>query len=81
MSTDTMKLEELVSRAKELSPLNKVRLIERIMFLLEQELMTPQSTQDTLSAWAEVYAGLSEKEIMEVENLALDRRHFMKQEA
>lgn len=81
MNTDTLKLEELTSQVKQLSPLDKVRLIERIMPLLEQELMTPQSTHDTLSAWADVYAGLSDKEIMEVERLALDRSHFMKQEA
>ncbi len=81
MSTDTTKLEELASLVKQLSPLDKVRLIERIMPLLEQELMTPQSAQDTLSAWEEVYAGLSEKEIGEVERLSLNRSHFMKQDA
>lgn len=81
MSTDTAKLEELASQVRLLSPVDKVRLIERIMPALEQELMTPQSTQDNLSAWAEVYAGLSDKEIMEVERLSLDRSHFMKQDA
>jgi len=80
MSTDTAKLDELAYQVKQLSPRDKVRLIERIMPLLEQELMTLHSTQDTLSAWAEVYAGFSEKEIMEVEHLALDRRHFMKED-
>lgn len=81
MTENIIKLEELTAQAMLLSPLDKIRLIERIMPKLEQELSTDESPQDTLSAWGLVYAGLSEKDIMEVEKHALDRSHFMKQEA
>ncbi len=33
-----------------------------------------------LEAWHQVYAGLSDDEIQEVETIALDRSHFMPQE-
>jgi predicted DNA-binding antitoxin AbrB/MazE fold protein len=34
-----------------------------------------------LEAWQHVYAGLSDQDIAEIENMAVDRSHFMRQEA
>ena len=81
MDENTLRFEELAAQAAQLSPLDKVRLIERIMPVLEQELAAPMTPEDALSAWSEVYDGLSEKEIREIEHMALDRSHFMKQDA
>jgi len=40
----------------------------------------PESPDALLDAWHQVYAGLTDEEIAQIETLALDRQHFMRQE-
>jgi hypothetical protein len=40
----------------------------------------PESPDEMLNAWHQVYEGLTDEEIRQIETLALDRRHFMRQE-
>jgi predicted DNA-binding antitoxin AbrB/MazE fold protein len=40
----------------------------------------PESPDETLDAWVRVDEGLSEDEVAQVEAIALDRSHFMRQE-
>jgi hypothetical protein len=37
----------------------------------------PESPDEMLEAWHQVYEGLTDEEIRQIEALALDRRHFM----
>jgi predicted DNA-binding antitoxin AbrB/MazE fold protein len=39
-----------------------------------------ESPEDALQAWQQVYAGLSDEEIAEIEAIALDRSNFMRPE-
>lgn len=44
--------------------------------------LPPTESPDTgLEAWQQVYASLSEQDIVDIESIALDRGHFMLQEA
>lgn len=40
-----------------------------------------EDPDQALQAWQQVYEGLSEQEIVEIESIALDRNHFMRQES
>jgi len=42
--------------------------------------VSPESPDAMLDAWHQVYAGLTDEEIAQIETLSLDRRHFMRQE-
>jgi predicted DNA-binding antitoxin AbrB/MazE fold protein len=39
-----------------------------------------ESPDETLDAWQGVYGGLTDEEIVQIEALAFDRSHFMRQE-
>lgn len=51
---------------------------ERVVVNVERAEEEDASTQ--LAAWREVYSGLSENDIAEVEAIALDRSHFFREE-
>lgn len=51
---------------------------ERVVVNVERAEEEDASTQ--LAAWREVYSGLSENDIAEVEATALDRSHFFREE-
>ncbi len=78
--SETITLESVTTLALSLRPVEKVRLVERLMSVLEQELVTRQTRDVSLAAWQQVYADLSEEDIAEVERIATDRSHFMRQE-
>ncbi len=78
--TETITLESVMTLALALRPVEKVRLVERLMSVLEQELVTQQPQGASLSAWQQVYADLSEEDIAEIERIATDRTDFMRQE-
>lgn len=39
-----------------------------------------ESPDETLNAWHQVYEGCTDEEITQIETIALDRSHFMRQE-
>jgi hypothetical protein len=39
-----------------------------------------ENPDQELESWHQVFAGLSDKDIQEIESIALDRSHFMAQE-
>ena len=50
---------------------------QEVVLSVEPLVMTPAQAQGHLSQWSEVYGGLTEEEIAEIEGLALDRSHFV----
>ena len=44
-------------------------------------LVLVENPDTELEAWQHVYAGLSDQDIAEIENMAVDRSRFMRQEA
>ena len=66
-----------------LTPLKPLNLPEQQRVIITIRLMPPDEPDESekiLRAWQQVYAGLSEAEIAEVENIALDRSQFMSPE-
>jgi hypothetical protein len=47
------------------------------VILAEEEASYEKRAADTLTAWQQVYVGLSETDMTEVETVALEREHFM----
>ena len=60
----TSELEQAVSLALNLSPLDKVRLVEQVMATLEQDLSQKQAKKSLYGIWSEL--DLSSEEIDEV---------------
>ena len=63
-----------------LKPLQDPGLEEHQRVLLEIQTEPEDKAASTLEGWHQVYAGLSEEEIAEVEAIALDRDHFLRDE-
>jgi predicted DNA-binding antitoxin AbrB/MazE fold protein len=63
-----------------LKPLEPIKLPEhqRVTITIQPPLL--EKPDQELESWHQVYAGLSDQEISEIESIALDRRHFMIQE-
>lgn len=62
-----------------LTPLEPLDLSEHQRVIITIHLPTPATSEKALLAWQQVYAGLSEEDIGEIEQIALDRSHFMPQ--
>jgi predicted DNA-binding antitoxin AbrB/MazE fold protein len=84
---DTLEREVTVTRTLEavyeggvLKPLEDPGLEEHQRVLLEIRTEPQEAMASTLEAWQQVYEGLSEEEIAEVEAIALDRGHFSREE-
>lgn len=62
-----------------LKPLTPLQLPEhqRVSVTIEE---LPESPEEVLRAWGQVYEGLSDKEIAEIEAIILDRSNFMRPE-
>ncbi len=60
MNTNSLLLEQVFTQASRLETLDKVRLIERLMATLEQELTTTQSSAPTVRSWRGVCAHLGQ---------------------
>lgn len=50
---------------------------QEVVISVETWALTPAQAQAHLSRWGEVYAGLSSEDVSEVEQVALDRSHFV----
>ncbi len=60
-----------------LKPLEKLDLRENQRVRIIVSVPDAEDVERSLQAWHEVYAGLSAEEIAAVEQIALDRTHFM----
>jgi len=63
-----------------LKPLEVLDLPEHQRVRITIHAVPPESPDEMLDAWHQVYEGLTDEEIRQIEALALDRRHFMRQE-
>lgn len=77
--SETVALEKVTALAWRLPPLDQIRLIEQLMPTIEREFMALESPDESLAAWRQVYAELSEEDIAVVEQIATDRSNFMRQ--
>ena len=71
---------EAVYEGGVLKPLEDPGLEEHQRVFLEIRTEPQEAIASTLEAWQQVYEGLSEQEIAEVEAIALDRGHFSREE-
>jgi hypothetical protein len=79
--SETVALEKVTALARRLPPLDQIRLIEQLMPAIEREFMSLESPNESLAAWRQIYAGLSEEDVAIVEQIATDRSNFMRQVA
>ena len=64
-----------------LTPLESLDLPEHQQLTITIRLPDAEDPDQALESWQKVYSGLSEHEIAEIESIALDRNHFMRQES
>jgi predicted DNA-binding antitoxin AbrB/MazE fold protein len=63
-----------------LKPLESLNLPEHQRVTITIQLPLVENPFQELESWHQVYAGLSDSDIAEIESIALDRSHFMAQE-
>ena len=78
---ETATLDQVIGLALNLPPLEQLLLVERLMSVLKREWVAREIPVTSLQTWQNVYAGLSEQDIADVERIALDRSNFMSQES
>jgi len=64
-----------------LKPLESIKLLEHQRVTIMIQLPMVENPDQELESWHQVYSELSDQEIKEIESIALDRSHFMVQEA
>jgi len=64
-----------------LTPLESLDLPEHQRLVITIRLPATEDHDQALEAWHQVYEGLSEEEIVEIESIALRRNHFMRRES
>ncbi len=64
-----------------LKPLGSIKLLEHQRVTIMIQLPIIENPDQELESWHQVYSELSDQEIKEIESIALDRNHFMAQEA
>jgi len=64
-----------------LKPLESIKLLEHQRVTIMIQLPMVENPDQELESWHQVYFELSDQEIREIESIALDRSHFMTQEA
>jgi predicted DNA-binding antitoxin AbrB/MazE fold protein len=62
-------------------PLETINLPEHQHVVITFELPRALDVGAELEAWRQVYAGLSDQDVADVEAIALDRRNFMRQDS
>jgi predicted DNA-binding antitoxin AbrB/MazE fold protein len=72
---------EAIYRNGVFTPLQPLSLSEEQRVTIILQLPTQEKPEETLAAWRQVYAGFSEESVAEIEGIALDRSHFMREEA
>ena len=68
---------EVIYRNDAFMPLKPPGLPENQRLKITLHLPAEKRAADTLAAWQQVYVGLSETDVNEVEAIALDREYFM----
>ena len=63
-----------------LKPLEPIKLLDHQRVKITIQPLVIENPDQELESWHQVYAGLSDMEISEIETIALDRSHFMVQE-
>jgi len=63
-----------------LKPLEPIKLPDHQRVTITIQPLLIENPDQELESWHQVYAGLSDMEISEIESIALDRSHFMVQE-
>lgn len=63
-----------------LKPLESLKLPEHQKVTITIQLPPMENPDEELESWHQVYAGLSDGDIREIESIILDRSHFMAQE-
>jgi predicted DNA-binding antitoxin AbrB/MazE fold protein len=71
---------EAIYEQGSLKPLEALDLPEHQRVRITIHDLPPENPDAMLDAWHQVYAGLTDEEIAQVETLTLNRRHFMRQE-
>ena len=64
-----------------LKPLEPLKLPEHQRVTITIQALLIENPDQELESWHQVYSELSDQEIKEIESIALDRSHFMAQEA
>ena len=64
-----------------LKPLESIKLLDHQRVTIMIQLPMVENPDQELESWHQVYSELSDQEIKEIESIALDRSHFMVQEA
>ena len=59
-----------------LKPLEPIKLPEHQRVTITIQPLLTENPDQELESWHQVYAGLSDMEISEIESIALDRSHF-----
>jgi len=62
-------------------PLESIKLLEHQRVTIMIQLPMVENPDQELESWHQVYLELSDQEIREIESNALDRSHFMAQDA
>ena len=68
---------EVVYRNGVLMPLEPLVLPENQRMRIMLHVPTGEQPEELLAPWHQVYAGLSDEDIAEIERIALDRDHFI----
>jgi predicted DNA-binding antitoxin AbrB/MazE fold protein len=63
-----------------LKPLESLKLPEHQKVMITIQLPPVKNPDEELESWHQVYAGLSDTEIRDIESIAFDRSNFMTQE-
>ena len=63
-----------------LKPLESLKLPDHQRVTIMVQLPPVENPNEELESWHQVYAGLSDSDIQEIESMALDSSHFMAQE-
>jgi len=62
-------------------PLKSLQLPEHQRVTITIQLPPVENPDEELASWQQVYVGLSDSDIREIESIAFDRSHFMRQES
>ncbi len=63
-----------------LKPLESLRLPDHQKVKVAIQLPPVENPNQELESWHQVFSGLSDEDIQEIESIALDRSHFVRQE-
>ena len=63
-----------------LTPLESLDLLEQQRVTIILYIPVAEDPDEALEAWQQVYKGLPDQDIAEIERITLDRSHFMRRE-